>query len=153
MSRASFIKTFIVSLIITTLVGLIGILAFPKDMSWYQASKPSFSPPNYLFGIVWPILYILIALSLALVWISANKRQKNKVAQAYGLNLAANALWTPLFFGFRLPLIAFVDIAVIWSTIVWMIFLAKKIDKRASWLLLPYLLWVTFAAILNLYFL
>jgi len=92
----------------------------------------------------------LIALSLWFAWSnSKNKVEKIKVALVYGINLATNTLWSVLYFGAHQPLWAFIDIFFIMGTIVLAMIVSWKIDKRASWLLLPYLLWVSFASIIN----
>ena len=117
---------------------------------WYLENKPSFTPPNIVFPIIWPILYLLIALSLYFSWIKANKKDRKKIVKIFGINLIANALWSYLFFGIQNPLLAFIDLLIIFGTIIMMIFIAGKIDKKAGYLLLPYLIWVGFAGILNL---
>jgi translocator protein len=147
-----FIKTFIISLIIVFLIALTGSLV-QYDSQWYQENKPSFTPPDYLFGIVWPVLYALIALSIALAWTSSSRKQKPKIITLYAMNLIANALWTWLFFSLKLPLISLIDILVILTTTAWLMLLLWKTSKRASLLLLPYFLWVLFASALNVAFL
>lgn len=143
-----FFKTLVVSLVIVAIVALIGS-AVNYDMNWYESSKPSFSPPDWLFGVVWTILYIMIAFSLAFAWTSAKKTQKRKLSLLFGVNLAANAIWTIIFFGMHLPLLALVDLAIIWLSIILIIVFTWKIDKRAAWFLVPYLVWVSLAAVLN----
>jgi len=122
------------------------------NSSWYLENKPSFTPPNWVFGPLWTIIYVLIALSLYLSWIKASKKQKSKVAVVFGTNLLANLGWSYLFFKLQNPFLAFIDVLLIFGTIIWMILISKEIDKKAAWLLAPYLLWVFFAAILNLAF-
>lgn len=148
MVKKSFPRVFGVALFLVLLVGVSGSLV-SYDQTWYDEGKSSLTPPDYVFGIVWTVLYLLIAISLALAWIHSSKKQKSNIAWAYGLNLVANALWTHLFFGLQQPLVAFIDLLFILGTIVWMMVLAYRIDKRACWLLVPYLLWVSFASILN----
>lgn len=82
----------------------------------------------------------------------AKKSQRKNIAMIFGINLAANALWSYLFFGIKNPLLSFIDLLIILGTIIGMIFIAGKIDKKAGWMLVPYLLWVCFAGILNLAF-
>ncbi len=149
------IRVFLISLLIVFAVNLAGSLfTFGNTNSeWYISNRPDFTPPSSVFSIVWPILYILIAISLYLVWIKSKKKDRIKIKLAYGTNLILNALWSYLFFGLQNPLAGFIDIILIWISIWAMIFAAYKIDRRASWLLVPYLLWVTFAAFLNLGFL
>ncbi len=147
-------KVLVVSLLIVFAISLIGSLftSGNTNSSWYLENKPSFTPPNFVFPIVWPILYFLIALSLYFAWIKAKKNEKKKVAVVFGINLIANALWSYLFFGIKNPLLSFMDILVILGSIIAMIFVAGRIDKKAGWLLVPYLIWVSFATIMNLAF-
>lgn len=119
--------------------------------SWYATlTKPSFSPPNYLFGPVWTILYILMGISLYIIW---NKGIKNKKVKAalyiFGIQLLLNTIWSPVFFGAHALLLAFIIIVALWFYIVKTIKAFAKIDKLASYLLYPYLAWVSFASILN----
>ena len=147
-------KVLIASLVIVFAISLIGSLftSGNTNSSWYLENKPSFTPPNIVFPIVWSIIYFLIALSLYFTWIKAKKSEKMKVATIFGINLIANALWSYLFFGIKNPLLSFIDIIIILATIVGMIFVAGRIDRKAGWLLVPYLIWVSFATILNLAF-
>ncbi len=148
-------KVFIVILLIVFGITSIGILftSGNTDSEWYLENKPSFTPPNFVFPIVWPVIYFLIALSLYFSWIKAKKEEKKKVAMVFGINLIANVLWSYLFFEIQNPLLAFIDILIILGTIIGMIFISGKIDKKAGLILIPYLLWVGFASILNLAFL
>ncbi|MFH0752057.1 MAG: TspO/MBR family protein [archaeon] len=148
-------KVLVVSLLVVFLTGFLGTLAMKDSVNtqWYLDNKPSFTPPNYVFGPVWTTLYILIAGALYLSWTKAKKKEKKKVAWAYGTNLILNALWSFLFFGLLNPLLALLEIVILWMTIFWMIKVSYKIDKRAAWMLVPYLLWVAVAILLNAGFL
>lgn len=147
-------KVLIASLIIVFAISFVGSLftSGNTNSSWYLENKPSFTPPSIVFPIVWPILYFLIALSLYFAWIKANKSEKKKVAVIFGINLIANVLWSYLFFEIQNPLLSFIDLLVIFGTIIGMIFVTGKIDKKSGWLLVPYLLWVGFASVLNFSF-
>ncbi len=113
--------------------------------TWYQTlNKPSFSPPNWIFGSVWTILYFLMGISLYLVW------TKRTVPTVFWIQLILNALWSIIFFGMRNPTLALVDIVALWIAIVLTIKSFYRINKLAGKLLIPYLLWVSFATILNL---
>lgn len=113
--------------------------------TWYATlNKPVFSPPNWVFGPVWTILYFLMGISLYLVW------QKKKVPAVFWVQLALNALWSIIFFGLKNPVLAMLDIAALWIAIYLTIKSFYPISKIAAYLLLPYLIWVTFASILNL---
>lgn len=147
-------KILSVCLLIVFGISFVGSLftAGNVDSSWYKENKPSFTPPDWIFGPVWTILYFLIALSLYIAWTKSGKKDKKKIVAVFGVNLAANTLWSYLFFGIRNPFLAFLDILLILITIFLMIFLAGRIDRKAGWMLVPYLLWVCFAAIINLAF-
>jgi len=147
-------KILSLSLLVVFVFAFIGSLftSGNTSSSWYLENKPQFTPPNVVFPIVWSILYFLIALSLYFIWKSANKKEKGRVAIVFGINLAANALWSYLFFEINNPLLAFFDLLIILGTIIWMMFISKKINRTAGWILVPYLLWVGFAGFLNLAF-
>ncbi len=118
--------------------------------SWYsQINKPFFNPPNFIFGPVWTFLYILMGISLYLVWQSKNKNKKIALTFFF-VQLILNSLWSILFFGLQNPLLAFIEIIILWIAILMTIIKFHKISKAASYLLIPYILWVSFASILNL---
>jgi translocator protein len=146
---------FLICLAVVFSAGFIGSVFTSGNVNgeWYQMNKPQITPPNFVFPIVWNILFFLIALSLFFAWTKAKKGEKKKVALVFALNLILNVLWSILFFGLRRPDFAFADLILLWATIILMIFVAGRIDKKAGWLLAPYLLWVTFAGILNCLFL
>lgn len=134
---------------------MVGLLATPVTISaiptWYaHLNKPFFSPPNYVFGPVWMILYFLMGLAFYLVWQKGTKDKTVRVALAiFGLQLALNLLWSLIFFGGRAPFLAFIEIIILWATIALTTVKFFKISRTAAYLLIPYLLWVSFAAILN----
>lgn len=138
----------IISFVIVLFVASVGSL-FTDTGSWYESRKPAITPPNYIFPIAWTTLFILIAISLYFSWINSKKKDKKRVALVFGANLFLNMLWSILFFGLKNPFIAFIDLILLWVSILIMIFTTWKIDKKAAWLLVPYLLWVSFAGILN----
>jgi len=118
---------------------------------WYQyLAKPSFSPPNWVFGPVWTILYFLMGISLFLIW---EKGLKNKIVKnvfvLFIVHIVLNGLWSILFFGLKSPLLAFVDIILMWVTLAPVIFFSFKLNKYSSLLLIPYLFWISFALLLN----
>ncbi len=126
--------------------GVLGsFFTFSSIPEWYSTlNKPVFSPPNWIFGPVWTFLYILMGISLYLVW------QKKKVPAVFWVQLILNAAWSIIFFGMRNPVLAMVDIIALWISIFLTIKAFSKINKLASYLLYPYLAWVSFASILNL---
>lgn len=144
-------KVLVLSFVIVYGIAFIGNIftSGNVDTSWYEEIKPSITPPNYVFPIVWNILFFLIALALYFAWIRAKKKQKKIVALVFGINLLLNAFWSYLFFVLRKPNYSFFELIVLWISILAMIFTTRKIDKKAAWLLVPYLLWVLFAGILN----
>lgn len=113
--------------------------------TWYATlNKPFFSPPNWIFAPVWTIIYILMGISLYLVW------TKRKVPSVFWVQLILNALWSITFFGIRNPALALVDIVALWIAIILTIKAFSKTSKLAANLLYPYLAWVSFATVLNL---
>jgi len=144
-------KVLIACLIIVYAVAFIGSL-FTSPVTgsqWYFENKPSITPPNFVFPIVWNILFFMIALSLYFVWIKSDKKQKKKVALVFGANLFLNILWSFLFFTLQKPLLAFFELILLLASIVLMISVIWKIEKKSAYLLIPYLLWVCFAGVLN----
>lgn len=135
---------------------LVGIAATPfttaSIQTWYAfLNKPSFSPPNWIFGPVWTILYFLMGISAFLLWKKGLKNKKVKRALTYfSMQLFFNFLWSLLFFGLHNPLLGLVDIVLLLISIVLTSITFYKISKVASYLLIPYLLWVSFATLLNL---
>ncbi|MFH1307978.1 MAG: TspO/MBR family protein [archaeon] len=145
-------KLIIISFIIVFIVAFIGNIFTSQNTSseWYESIKHPITPPNYIFPIVWTILFILIALSLYFSLLNSGKNQKNSVFFSFGSNFIFNILWSLFFFSLKNPLLGLVDIFLVLITIIWMLFITYKIDKKAFWLLVPYLLWVSFASALNL---
>jgi len=118
---------------------------------WYATlNKPSFTPPDWLFGPVWIILYLLMAISAFIVW---QKRLANPAVRValilYLIQLILNALWSVIFFGLKSPLVAFIEILLLWSAIVVTILAFARVSITAALMLVPYILWVSFAAVLN----
>lgn len=147
----NWIYIFIISLIVCFLPGILGSLVIGNETqsSWYQTIKPSITPPNWVFPIVWNILFFLIACSLTLAWLNSSKKQKRKIILIYGINLISNFLWSFIYFKLHNPILAFADIILIIITIIIAMVFTYKINKKSSWLLLPYLIWVIFASFLN----
>jgi translocator protein len=133
-------------------VGFVGsVFTTPAIGSWYAfLNKPTFSPPNWVFAPVWTLLYILMGISLFLVYekIKANKSAKQGVI-VFAIHLFFNLSWSIVFFGVKIIPLAFANIAILWLLIVYLIVVFWRIDKRASILLWPYLAWVSFASVLN----
>jgi len=142
-------KVLIICLIVVYAIAFAGSLFTNIDSGWYDSVKPSITPPNYVFPIVWNILFFMIALSLYFAWISANKKQKKEVASVFAINLFLNLLWSFFFFKLQRPSLAFAELVVLEASILAMILTTQKVNKESSYLLIPYLLWVTFAGVLN----
>ncbi len=117
--------------------------------TWYAGlNKPPYLPPNEVFGPVWTMLYILIGISGYIVWMES--KGNLKVFRIYALQLLLNFLWSYMFFGLRNPSLGFITIVALWIAVLLNIIVFRKISKRASYLLIPYILWITFASYLNL---
>jgi translocator protein len=130
------------------LAALTGAWFRPGD--WYERlKKPSWRPPNQLFAPVWTVLYLMIAVAGWLVWRDVGFANARLPLEVYALQLILNAAWTPLFFGLHRPDLGFVDIVLVWLSIVVTIVLFYPINASAALLLVPYLAWVTFATALN----
>lgn len=143
------ILKFIISILVCQLAGIIGSFFTVNSIKdWYlNLNKPWFNPPNYLFGPVWISLYFLMGISLYLIWIS--KKDIKNALRLFFIQLILNALWSILFFGLRLIFVAFLELLLLGIFILIIIIKFYKIDKRSSYLLIPYILWVSFALVLN----
>jgi len=140
------------SIVLCMLAGFMGsFVTRPKIPGWYAAlEKPSFNPPGWLFGPVWTVLYILMGIALFLVWRKGLAARGVRAAVIVFLaQLVLNALWSFAFFGAESPLAGLIMIAALWMAIVATIALFAPISRTAAALLIPYILWVSFAAVLN----
>jgi len=142
-----------IALIVCLLVGYsASVVTRPSVESWYPTLiKPIFNPPNWIFMPMWTLLYILMAVAAGLVW-DKIKEQNEVVKKALAfflIQLTLNAIWSYLFFGLKNPMLALIEIALLWLMIYETYLKFIKINKTAGYLLIPYLAWVAFAAILN----
>lgn len=134
---------------------LVGFAGTPFTASaipvWYATlNKPSFSPPNWLFGPVWTLLYLMMGVAFYLIWRQKSQTKEVRIAKRFFLvQLFLNLIWTPIFFGLRSPFQGFFVIIGLWAVILMTIIKFHPISKKAAYLLIPYLLWVTFASVLN----
>jgi translocator protein len=144
-------KYLLLSLIMVYLIAFLGSLFTSGNTSsaWYDSIRPEITPPNFIFPIVWNILFFLIGISLYLVIVSQKTKFKKKAYIFFSANLILNVLWSVFYFGLKNLELAFVEIIFLGISIIGMIYYSYKIDKKAAWLLFPYLLWVGFAAVLN----
>ena len=120
--------------------------------TWYPTiEKPSFNPPNWVFAPVWTMLFIMMGIAAGMVWnkLETNKELVKKGLLFFTVQLLLNALWSYLFFGLNNILLALIEIVLLWLIIYETYHIFKQIDKRASYLLIPYLAWVGFATILT----
>jgi translocator protein len=130
--------------------GIAGIAPSGSDNEWYAAlDKPVFNPPDWVFGPVWTILYILMGISLYLIWKSPASPMRKLALIIFGIQLVLNFAWSFIFFFFQQPGYALIEIVVLWFSILAMIIVFHKINRVAAYLQIPYLLWVTFATLLN----
>ncbi len=136
------LKSYIISFIPIIIVAVFSSMLTMQG-SWYK--EPSFQPPGWAFSAAWTIIYILIGIAGGIII----KKRDYLSFTLYLINLALNYLWTYIFFGNRMIGLAVIEIIVLWISIVVLIKFFKQTSKLAAWLLVPYLLWVTFAFILN----
>lgn len=139
------------SLVFSLSAGILGsIFTTQSVVTWYPTLlKPSWNPPSFVFGPVWTLLYILIGISLYLVWNQGHTVKVNRVLWVFYLQLLLNAFWSYLFFGAKFLWLAYFEILFLLVAIVFNLFMAYKLNKTAGWLLFPYFLWVCFASVLN----
>jgi benzodiazapine receptor len=141
----------VTSVILCQIAGFLGSLfTTPAISTWYATlRKPFFTPPNWIFSPVWISLFILMGISLFFVWRRQGHPQFKKALIFFFVQLILNVLWSLAFFGLRLPLLGLIDIILLWIAILLTIQNFLKVSKFAGVLLLPYLLWVSFATLLN----
>ncbi len=131
---------------------LSGIVTQSSIKTWYLTlAKPFFNPPNWVFAPVWTLLYIMMGIAAGLVWNEIDKNEKavKNALKFFVIQLGLNSLWSFLFFGLRNPLLALIEIVLLWLIIYETYKFFKPINSIASKLLIPYLAWVTFASVLN----
>jgi benzodiazapine receptor len=143
----------IASLIICQLAGLIGsFFTTPAIPVWYASlEKPSFNPPNWLFAPVWIFLFVLMGITLYVLWQNVKKKEARSALIFFIIQLGLNVLWSVLFFGLKSPMLAFIEIIVLWIFILLTMIKSSKVSRATVFLLLPYILWVNFAAVLNFF--
>lgn len=146
-------KLLVFAVSICLLAGFAGSMYTNQSIAWWypMLAKPSFTPPAFLFGPVWTVLFVLMGYAFYLVLRKGLKAKGVSDAVAvFGVQLILNVVWSYLFFGLRNPLLAFVEIVVLWFTILITYSKFHDIDRTAGHLLIPYLAWVGFAGVLNL---
>lgn len=130
--------------------GIGSYFTFEAVQTWYPTlQKPAWTPPSWVFGPVWTTLYVLMGTAAWRVW-----RRSGPEARAaltlFGVQLVLNTAWSGLFFGLRMPGLAFFELVLLWAAILATLLRFRSLDRLAAWLLAPYLAWVTFAGGLNL---
>lgn len=150
--KLSEIVKFLISIIACQLAGFIGsFFTTPAIPTWYATlNKPSFTPPNAVFAPVWTTLFLLMGIALFLVWRKGLHLKNVRIAVIiFGIQLILNMLWSIMFFGLKSPLAGFIEIVIMWIAICFTIFYFYKTSKVSGLLLIPYILWVSFAMVLN----
>ena len=142
----------IITIGVSELAGIIGSFFTTSSIpNWYTTiEKPALNPPSWVFGPVWTTLYALMGVAAFLVWKQGWEKKKVKVAlKVFGVQLFLNAIWSIIFFGLQNPGWALVNIVLLWCAIIWTMLVFYRVSKTAMYLLIPYLLWVSFASYLN----
>ncbi|MEO6902511.1 MAG: TspO/MBR family protein [Bacteroidia bacterium] len=142
----------IISIIICEATGIVSsLLASAANNAWFDSlAKPEWNPPAYLFAPVWTTLYLLMGISLWIIWKgNAPETRKQKAYYLFAIQLFLNFWWSIIFFKFHHPLISLVEIILMLIMIVFTIIHFSKFSKLAAWLLVPYISWVSFATLLN----
>ncbi|MFO7980082.1 MAG: TspO/MBR family protein [Candidatus Aminicenantes bacterium] len=156
--KNSFLKNalfFLLFVIMAQFAGIVGSFFTTGSVNtWYQdISRPPFTPPGWLFAPVWISLYLLMGISAYLVWKRrAEKKEVKTALMVFFIQLVLNSAWSILFFGLHWILIAFIEILLLWIAILFMILKFYPISRTAALIQIPYILWVSFAAVLNFSF-
>jgi benzodiazapine receptor len=152
-AQKSNIVALVIALVAPFVVAAIGSIATGSSVStWYPTlNKPAWNPPAWVFGPVWTLLYLMMGIASWLVWQkrAQNEAQVRRALGWYGLQLGLNLVWSVIFFGLRQVGLALIEIVALWSTLTITIVKFGRIRRAAAGLLLPYLLWTTFATALN----
>jgi translocator protein len=133
-----------------TILGVAGGV-FTKLSPWYyNLRQPSWKPPDWAFGPVWTSIFVCMSLAIAYAWDAGNAAQRAAMLWALGINFVLNIAWSAIFFTFQRPTLALLELIVFWFSIVGLIYVMGSISKVSFLLLLPYLIWVATAGMLNL---
>ncbi len=150
MEKSNVLKL-IVSIVLILGIGSLGAVFTTSEIpTWYAGlQKPSFNPPNYLFGPVWSVLYLLMGISFYLIWEQPAASIKSTAITLFIIQFALNFCWSIIFFKYHQLGWALVEIIAMWLFILLTIVWFAKLNKTAAWLLVPYISWVSFATLLN----
>ena len=148
------IPAILVGIVLVNVVGAAPALLAGPNSPWFQRlESPALYPPGWVFGVVWTALFTLLGIALALVWLADTDRRDVRIALAlFALQMVFNVAWTPAFFALENLLLGLAVIVALWPLVLATIVAFDRVDRRAAALLVPYLLWVTFAAVLNYQF-
>jgi tryptophan-rich sensory protein len=148
------LPTVLAGIVLVNVVGAAPAVLAGPDSAWFQSlAKPAIYPPGWAFGVVWTALFTLLGVALALVWLAGTDRRAVRVALAlFAVQMAFNVAWTPAFFALENLTLGLAVIVALWPLVVATAAAFARVDRRAGALLVPYLLWVTFAAVLNYQF-
>jgi len=151
MNRGRDVLGLVLLVVVCLGVGGLGAWATAGSVTtWYPAiAKPSWTPPAWIFGPVWTVLYVMMAIAAWLVWREPGRQGTKRALGLFALQLALNAAWSPLFFGLRSPAAGLVDIVALWIAITATVEAFRRVSAVAATLLVPYWLWVSFATALN----
>jgi len=144
---------FIFSIVVCQIIGYLGtFFTVPAISTWYATlNKPAFTPPNWLFMPAWTILFVLMGISLYLILKGdVNNKKIRWAIPVFSIQLVLNFLWSVIFFGLKSPIFAFIELIFLWISILLTIIVFYRINKTSAYLLIPYILWVTFAGVLNI---
>ena len=142
----------IIAIGISEAAGIIGSVFTASSIPTWHATliRPELSPPNWVFGPVWTTLFALMGIAAFLIWQKGINHRDVKIALSiFGIQLILNTLWSIIFFGLQNPGAAFIEIIILWVAILATLITFAKTSRIAAWLLVPYILWVTFAGYLN----
>lgn len=142
----------VISIVICQLAGVVGsIFTYTAISEWYPTLiKPWWTPPNWLFAPVWITLFTLMGISLYIVWDKGLEKKEVKTAVSiFSVQLILNILWSVIFFGLKSPLFGFIEIVILWIAILFTMIKFYRISRASSYILIPYIVWVTIAAFLN----
>ena len=136
---------------LSEVVGIIAGLLIRNGVEIYglTVNKPPLSPPDWVFPVVWTILYALMGISAARVWLAEDSREKSRSISLFIAQLAVNFFWPLFFFNLQAYGFALLWLILLWVLVFLLIFNTRRVDMLASWLLIPYLIWLTFAIYLN----
>ncbi len=150
MNKSQIIKLLISVILPLGLGAIAGMFTAEAVPEWYASlNRPSFNPPNWVFGPVWTTLYLIMGISLFLIWKQNAGKESKQAIIIFFLQLLLNFLWSFIFFYFNMIGLALVEIILLWISIVIMLILFYRIKPIAAYINIPYLLWVSFATILN----